>query len=110
MEDEYAALAMTIAPKAERVRIMADMLTGLTKLPTAKYNLWVETGNAIPRWMRGEADIMVRRTNGSVLTLELCRIRLYPTMPTITVTHDGVDTMYENPMDALVAMHAAFQR
>lgn len=100
-----------IAPKAERVAILVDMLRAFTRLNVAKPNLWVETGNTIPKWQRiRETDIVVRQTDGFTLTEDLWFIRLYETEATVNITHNGASIDYDNPMDALVWLHTAFQR
>lgn len=110
LEDEAAQEpAMSIAPKAERVAILADMLNGLTKLSTTKYNLWVEVGNQRATWQREGNDIIVRQTNGSTLTLDLWFITVAEDSATINIRWNGQSIDYA-PMDALVWLHTEFQR
>lgn len=99
-----------IAPKAERVGILVDMLTGLTHLHTMRPSLWVETGRTIPPFQREGTDIVLRQTDGFTMTLDLWFIRLYETEATVTVTHNGAAIDYTNPMDALVWLHTEMLR
>jgi hypothetical protein len=100
----------TLAPKAARVRIMADILTGLTKAPGADRNLWVETGRQRPSFQRDGNDVIVRMTDGFVTTRDLWLVTLSDDSPTVTVTHNGDTVTFSDPMDALVHMHGQMIR
>jgi hypothetical protein len=100
----------TLAPKAARVRIMADILSGLTKAPGAAPNLWVETGRQRPSFQRDDNDIVVRMTDGFVTTRDLWRVTLSDDAATVTVTHGGDTVTFSDPMDALVHMHGQMIR
>lgn len=98
-----------IAPKAERVGILADMLTGFTHLHTMRPNLWVESPPN--RWDAAKGvDITVRQTDGFTMTLDTWYIRMYETELTVNITWNGASIDYTNPMDALVWLHREMLR
>lgn len=95
---------LPLAPVADRAMVLTSMLLGLASLHTARPHMHIE-------WDGNDSPVLIRRTDGWTLTLDLWTATLTDLDSDVIVTDtEGDSIQILPPMAALILLHNVIMR